>query len=312
MLNRKNFLFILTGTFIVTLLIVFLFIIGIKGKKKGDLAEEETVESIDEMFERELFSDTKLQEQAGDFALPANLLKLFHEHEEQLNELVQYSFCSNEKEDSFFAEYIDGKRFYFHLPGMVWRENVEKSSSIQDGEYEYMTSFMEYAIDRGLVFRDWMLDIHRYNPVNCEEENIAIGRKQALLSITVYSGNGLEIRFEYFADREGDNSEEDYEESGGCIAGGGIKKTRINSNWYYSYYIIEISDGWRPDLKDLAFSEEFYARRRTTAVMRHILTENLRGFLRLYWEYGLDFKEISWWDLESLRWTEWYIPEPVY
>ncbi len=62
MLNRKNFLFILTGTFIITLLIVFLFIIGIMGKKKGDLAEEETVESIDEMFERELISDTKLQE----------------------------------------------------------------------------------------------------------------------------------------------------------------------------------------------------------------------------------------------------------
>ena len=73
-----------------------------------------------------------------------------------------------------------------------------------------------------------------------------------------------------------------------------------------------MNNGWRPDLKDLAFSEEFYSRRRTTAVMRHILTENLRGFLRLYWEYGLDFNEISWWDLESLRWTEWYIPEPVY
>ncbi len=85
---------------------------------------------------------------------------------------------------------------------MVRRENVEKGSSIQDGEYEYMTSFMEYAIDRGLVFRDWMLDINRYNPVNCEEENIAIGRKRALLSITVYSGNGLDICLEYFADRE--------------------------------------------------------------------------------------------------------------
>lgn len=306
MLNRKNFLFILTGIFIVTLLLITQAI-----SKKDDLTEEKAIERIEDIYERELSSGEELQEQVRNFSVPANVLKLFHENEERLNAFVQHSCCSTEMEDSLSVEYIDGKRCYFYSSSISGGNKAEINSLTGDDKYEYMILFMDYAIDSGLVFRDWMLDIHRHNPVN-EENAAGGGRYWPSLSISIYRGYGMEISLEYFANQATDNSEEDYEESGGCIVGGGIKRTRINSNWYYSYHISEMNNGWRPDLKDLAFSEEFYSRRRTTAVMRHILTENLRGFLRLYWEYGLDFKEISWWDLESLRWTEWYIPEPVY
>ena len=214
-------------------------------------------------------------------------------------------------EDSLSVEYIDGKRCYFYSSSISGGNRAEINSWTGDGKYKYMISFMNYVNNSGLVFRDWMLDIHRHNPVN-EENAAGGGRYWPSLSISIYRGYGMEISLEYFAHQATDNSKEDYEESEGCIVGGGIKRTRINSNWYYSYHISEMNNGWRPDLKALAFSEEFYSRRRTTAVMRHILTENLRGFLRLYWKYGLDFKEISWWDLEDLRWTEWYMPEPVY
>lgn len=303
MLNRKNFLFILTGTFIVTLLIVFLFIIGIMGKKEGDLAEEETVESIDEMFERELFSDTKLQEQAGDFALPANLLKLFHEHEEQLNAFAKQCYYNRVKCDSFSVRYIDGKRTYSCSSLINPEKNIQKDTEIQKEEYDYITSFMDYAIANGIPFRDWMLDIF----INDSEyEGKRDGSYDLKLSITIYETYGAKIFFRYSSLREKDYSGEYFIDGGDCNQPGGLKSVRINENWYYEYEITEGIGVWHPDYEDMAFA---CGPLRTTTIMKHFLRENLRGFLRLYWKYGTDFTRIDWRDWEEFRWTEPYHPE---
>ena len=164
MLNRKNFLFILTGTFIVTLLLITQAI-----SKKDDLTEEKAIERIEDIYERELSSGEELQEQVRNFSVPANVLKLFHENEERLNAFVQHSCCSTEMEDLLSVEYIDGKRCYFYSSNISGVNKAEINSLTGDDKYEYMILFMDYAIDSGLVFRDWMLDIHRHNPVN--EEN---------------------------------------------------------------------------------------------------------------------------------------------
>ena len=79
MLNRKNFLFILTGIFIVTLLLITQAI-----SKKDDLTEEKAIERIEDIYERELSSGEELQEQVRNFSVPANVLKLCHENEERL------------------------------------------------------------------------------------------------------------------------------------------------------------------------------------------------------------------------------------
>ena len=78
MLNRKNFLFILTGIFIVTLLLITQAI-----SKKDNLTEEQEIEHIEGIYERELSSSEELQEQVRNFSLPVNVLKLFHENEER-------------------------------------------------------------------------------------------------------------------------------------------------------------------------------------------------------------------------------------
>ncbi|NBI72904.1 hypothetical protein D3Z50_17970 [Clostridiaceae bacterium] len=78
MLNRKNFLFILTGIFIVTLLLITQAI-----SKKDNLTEEQEIEHIEDIYERELSSSEELQEQVRNFSLPVNVLKLFHENEER-------------------------------------------------------------------------------------------------------------------------------------------------------------------------------------------------------------------------------------
>lgn len=164
MSNRKGFLFILIGVIV----IVTLFII-ITSKKKDDLTDEQAIERIEDIYERELSSSEELQEQVRNFSLPANVLKLFHENEERLNAFVQHSCCSTEMEDSLSVEYIDGKRCYFYSSNISGGDKAEINSLTGDDKYEYMILFMDYAIDSGLVFRDWMLDIHRNNPVN--EEN---------------------------------------------------------------------------------------------------------------------------------------------
>ena len=105
MSNRAGFLFILIGVIV----IVTLFII-ITSKKKDDLTDEQAIERIEDIYERELSSSEELQEQVRNFSLPANVLKLFHENEERLNAFVQHSCCSTEMEDSLSVEYIDGKR----------------------------------------------------------------------------------------------------------------------------------------------------------------------------------------------------------
>lgn len=164
MSNRKGFLFILIGVIV----IVTLFII-ITSKKKDDLTDEQAIERIEDIYERELSSSEELQEQVRNFSLPANVLKLFHENEERLNAFVQHSCCSIEMEDLLSVEYIDGKRCYFYSSNISGGNKAEINSLTGDDKYEYMILFMDYAIDSDLVFRDWMLDIHRNNPVN--EEN---------------------------------------------------------------------------------------------------------------------------------------------
>jgi hypothetical protein len=72
-------------------------------------------------------------------------------------------------EDSLSVEYIDGKRCYFYSSSISGGNRAEINSWTGDGKYKYMISFMDYVNNSGLVFRDWMLDIHRNNPVN--EEN---------------------------------------------------------------------------------------------------------------------------------------------
>jgi len=308
MLNRKNFLFILTGTFIVTLLIVFLFIIGIMGKKEGDLAEEETVESIDEMFERELFSDTKLQEQAGDFALPANLLKLFHEHEEQLNAFAKQCYYNRVKCDSFSVRYIDGKRTYSCSSLINPEKNIQKDTEIQKEEYDYITSFMDYAIANGIPFRDWMLDIF----INDSEyEGKRDDSYDLKLSITIYKTYGMEILFRYSSCREKDDSGEEFIDGGDCNSPGSWKSVRINENWYYKYYTIDDTGIWHPDYEDMAFAESLRDRK-TTTVTKNFIRGSLQGFLRLYWKYGTDFTKIRWIDWDEFRWTEPYESELIY
>ena len=78
--------------------------------------------------------------------------------------------------------------------------DADKDTAIQNEEHSYITSFMDYAIDNGIVFRDWMLDIHRHNPVN-EENAAGGGRYWPSLSISIYRGYGMEISLEYFANQ---------------------------------------------------------------------------------------------------------------
>ena len=56
MSNRKGFLFILIGVIV----IVTLFII-ITSKKKDDLTDEQAIERIEDIYERELSSSEELQ-----------------------------------------------------------------------------------------------------------------------------------------------------------------------------------------------------------------------------------------------------------
>ena len=51
--------------------------------REDDLTEEQEIEHIEDIYERELSSSEELQEQVRNFSLPVNVLKLFHENEER-------------------------------------------------------------------------------------------------------------------------------------------------------------------------------------------------------------------------------------
>jgi hypothetical protein len=51
--------------------------------REDNLTEEQEIEHIEDIYERELSSSEELQEQVRNFSLPVNVLKLFHENEER-------------------------------------------------------------------------------------------------------------------------------------------------------------------------------------------------------------------------------------
>lgn len=306
-MSEKNNIFRrITGS--VFTIALFLTAIAACGKERDSLSKPAS-ESIEDTYEHELIIDKELQEEVKAFSLPANMLKMFHEHEEQFDAFAEQCYNNRVMYDSFIVRYIDNDRFYYCLSDLDRRDNITKSTSIKHGDHSYITSFMDYMIDNGLVFRDWMLNIDMRGKINDNGQ----GEKQdghydLRLDITVYEGKQFIISFVYILDSNKDYSEE-YCKPGGCVYGGGRKTVRINANWYYEYMVIDIDGYWQPDYKDLAFAEGFYSKRKTTTIMNNFLTENLRGFLRLYWKYGTDFTRVNWWDWEEIRWTEPFRPE---
>ena len=303
MLKRKHIFIILTGGIFITSILYFTGITA----KKNDSAKGQTVECVEAAYERELFSDTELQQRVRDFSLPANILKLFHEHEERLNIFAEQCYINRVMDDSFFVRYIDSERFYFCSSDIYRSSDVQKDHAIKDGKYDYITSFMDYAVDTGLAYRDWMLDIDMYGRIKTGENNKGEnGRYDLELEIRIYNGKGFVVSFCYYSNAEKDYSDQSLK-IGMCDDYAASKKcTRINANWYYEYTVMLEKGYWLPEFEDLAFVEGFYSKRETTTIMKRFLTENLRCFLRLYWKYGTDFTRISWRDWEEFRWNEPY------
>ena len=195
MLKRKHIFIILTGGIFITSILYFTGITA----KKNDSAKGQTVECVEAIYERKLFADTELQQRVRDFSLPANILKLFHEHEERLNIFAEQCYINRVMDDSFFVRYIDSERFYFCSSDIYRSSDIQKDHAIKDGKYDYITSFMDYAVDTGLAYRDWMLDIDMYRRIKTGENNKGEnGRYDLELEIRIYNGKGFIVSFFYY------------------------------------------------------------------------------------------------------------------
>jgi hypothetical protein len=305
-MSGKNKIYrLFTGCIVI--IIFFLVLMERKSIKNNSAVEQPGISDKD-IYEYELSTDKELQQQVTDFSRPESVLKLFHEHENRLDKFAEQCYMNRVIHNHFFVKYMNGERFYSCSSGTNLMSDADKDTAIQNEEHSYITSFMDYAIDNGIVFRDWMLDITMYRKVN---DDAYKGREKASdeleLRITIYEGEQFILSFLYSSDKDKDYTEKEYAYMGVC-GGGPVegRTTRINSNWYYTYSVMARRDGWAPELKDLAFADEFYTDRKTTTVTNNFLRENLRGFLRLYWKYGTDFTRISWRDWEEFRWNEPY------
>lgn len=225
-------------------------------KKKRKLELEEYEKSIPVIYEQQLFTNTELQQQVNDLSLPDNILELFKRHEKQLNSFAELCYQNRKEQVTFFVEYINEERFYFSTADSVNGNTIiSEETAIKKGEFDYITTFMDYAIDSDLVFRDWMLSIITPNPVY---DDMYIEKRTnnhgALLSITIYDGNGLEVALNYSPYVDVDYTDEYYGVAP-CGPLGGTKMVRINPHWYYQYAIRGGSESfWCPDPETLGFS----------------------------------------------------------
>lgn len=232
------------------------FIAGKLGIKSKNVINEGITTDVAFVYEMQLDADTNLQQIAEEFILPKNILDLFHKHVKQLQSFADQCYEYRAEKDVFFVEYIDDKRFYFCASDTNRKRNIEKETAIQKGQYNEITAFMDYAIENGLVFRDWMLEIHPPSPVNEnrfeEKRNSNYGPS---LEITLYKSRGMELSFYYFPYEDVDYSYEDYDLINDGPAGG-VKIIRIDSHWYYRYVVMEWADSWYPEKEALGFSSK--------------------------------------------------------
>ncbi len=283
-----------------------------KKKQKEEKLESDMAYS----YERQLSEDAQLQEEVERFTSKENIKTLYLEHEDELERLVEECYRNREQQkkeisSTYGIKYIDGVMFYCY--GGDWIKPAE------DKNYESVIKFMDYAIENGLVFRDWMLKVGPPNPPLHDEcykrqgrgmtfsvkeidhmvfyltdypqlkavqsgeydyvtsfMNYAIennlpyfysdfeirtpflhgeykqGGGEAdnwdeLLKITLYKSKGLEASLIY-------SLHENMDDAGGIhVEEEGIdryeKTVRINPNWYYLYIVTKIPGYWSPEIK---------------------------------------------------------------
>lgn len=221
---------------------------------KSDMMSDS--DDITVSYEQQLITDPVLRQQVEDFSSPRNILELFQRHEEQLQIFANECYENRKKKDRFFVEYINDNLYYFSTADDIDEAHLTEDEAIKSGTYDDITTFMDYAINSGLVFKDWMITIETPNPVDADEfwekRNNNYG---ALLFITIYKGEGLEITFLYAPYEDVDYSYEYYGVAYDIPNPmGGSKIVRINSHWYYQYIVSKQSDIWCPNPKTLGFS----------------------------------------------------------
>lgn len=253
-MKRKQYILAIIVVGVVSVLTALLMFDIMEEKKnmETEMLSEKT--TIGLQFEQQLLTDSALLQQVEDFSLPQNILELFQQHKEQLQSFADQCYKNRKGQGMFLVEYINNKPYYFSTADAIRGTNIIEENAIKEGNYDDITAFMNYAIDSQLVFRDWMIRIDTPNPIDknefMEKRNSNYG---ALLSITIYKGQGLGIALLYAPYEDVDYSYEDY---GVAPDGplGGTKIVRIDSHWYYQYSIAKWPDNWYPDPKTLGFS----------------------------------------------------------
>lgn len=254
-MKSKQYILVMIAVGVVS--IVAASIIVSYGRKKTDMETEQISDDITELFEQQLLEDPVLRQQVEDFSSPPNILKLFQQHKEQLQSFADQRYEDRKEQDMFFVEYINNKPFYFTTADAIQGTTIiEEERAIKKGSYDDITTFMDYAIDTHLVFRDWMTEIKIPNSV--KEDEFMEKRSYnhgATLTITIYESLGLKVIFLYVPYEDVDFS---YEYYGMACCGdpGGSRIVRIDSHWYYKYVVGEWSGYWWPDPKTLGFIDE--------------------------------------------------------
>lgn len=202
------------------------------------------------VYYRQYKINKQLRQEVREFTAPENLEAFFYQHEEELQSFADKCYEDRESGERKIIDlyYIEDEPYYFS----AWENNNydnynrTQHTAIKEGEYSYITEFMDYSIKNKIVFRDWMSLIITPYPVDREEKKEKSNQNMGpCLFIRIYDGvyNGtyddiynmieLSVDLVYSPYAEVDYSEvyeEDLEHRNRTI-----KVVRITPNWYYYY-----------------------------------------------------------------------------
>ncbi len=245
MLKKIITVFLLIGAAVSASIGTTIMLTDIMTKKQ----KEEKLESdMAYSYEKQLSEDAQLQEEVERFTSKENIKTLYLEHEDELERLVEECYRNREQQkkeisSTYGIKYIDGVMFYCY--GGDWIKPAG------DKNYESVIKFMDYAIENGLVFRDWMLKVDPPNPpLDDEWDEKRDSNMGVLLEITIYQGKGLNVSLCYSP-----YDDIDYykvycwpQPEGFNVAG---EVVMINSHWHYRYSITDCSyyGYWTPDME---------------------------------------------------------------
>ncbi len=191
-------------------------------------------------FEQGLLEDEWKREQVEEFSSEENIRELFWQHEGEFQKFADECYKRQGRGMTFSVKEIDHMVFYL--------TDYPQLKAVQSGEYDYVTSFMNYAIENNLPY--FYSDFEIRMPFPNGESKQGGGEADnwdELLKITLYKSKGLEASLIY-------SPHENMDDAGGIhVEEEGIdryeKTVRINPNWYYLYIVTKIPGYWSPEIK---------------------------------------------------------------